>query len=138
MDSSEDTALTTRCPSTLASHPFNPPYNPVTHLLTSNPLPHPIPYPLPAGRIIDCAWTVAFDPKFDPLLAAVKEATNTGIRAAGIDVQMCEIGEAIQEVRRRQSRNRTTKSAEWIRDASELFRIKEMPSSITHETAHII
>jgi methionine aminopeptidase len=28
----------------------------------------------------------------------VKEATNTGIRAAGIDVQMCEIGEAIQEV----------------------------------------
>ena len=52
------------------------------------------------GRIIDCAWTVAFDPKFDPLLAAVKEATNTGIRAAGIDVQMCEIGEAIQEVSR--------------------------------------
>ena len=41
---------------------------------------------------------MAFDPKFDPLLAAVKEATNTGIRAAGIDVQMCEIGEAIQEV----------------------------------------
>lgn len=32
------------------------------------------------------------------LLAAVKEATNTGIRAAGIDVQMCEIGEQIQEV----------------------------------------
>ena len=136
MDSSEDTALTCRYPSTLASHPFNPPYKPVTHLLTSHPSPHP--YPLPAGRIIDCAWTVAFDPKFDPLLAAVKEATNTGIRAAGIDVQMCEIGEAIQEVRRRQSRNRTTKSAEWIRDVSELFRLKEMPSSITHKTAHII
>lgn len=50
------------------------------------------------GRIIDCAWTVSFDPQFDPLLEAVKEATNTGIRAAGIDVQMCEIGEAIQEV----------------------------------------
>jgi hypothetical protein len=32
------------------------------------------------------------------LLAAVKEATNTGIRAAGIDVQMCEVGEQIQEV----------------------------------------
>ena len=120
--------------------------HPITLSLTSS---HPIahhtpslttshPYPLPAGRIIDCAWTVAFDPKFDPLLAAVKEATNTGIRAAGIDVQMCEIGEAIQEVRRRQSRNRTTKSAEWIRDVSELFRIKEMPSSVTHETAHII
>ena len=51
-----------------------------------------------SGRIIDCAWTVAFDPQFDPLLAAVKDATNTGIRCAGIDVQMCEIGEAIQEV----------------------------------------
>ncbi len=50
------------------------------------------------GRIIDCAWTVAFDPKYDPLLEAVKEATNTGIRAAGIDVQLCEIGEQIQEV----------------------------------------
>lgn len=50
------------------------------------------------GRIIDCAWTVAFDPQFDELLAAVKDATNTGIRTAGIDVQMCEMGEAIQEV----------------------------------------
>lgn len=50
------------------------------------------------GRIIDCAWTVSFDPQFDPLLLAVKEATNTGIKAAGIDVQLCEIGEQIQEV----------------------------------------
>ena len=31
------------------------------------------------GRIIDCAFTVAFDPKFDPLLQAVKDATNTGM-----------------------------------------------------------
>lgn len=50
------------------------------------------------GRIIDCAWTVAFNEQFDPLLNAVKEATNTGIRMAGIDMQLCEIGEAIQEV----------------------------------------
>ena len=50
------------------------------------------------GRIIDCAWTVAFDPMFDPLLQAVKEATNTGVKAAGIDVQLCEVGEQIQEV----------------------------------------
>jgi methionyl aminopeptidase len=50
------------------------------------------------GRIIDCAFTVAFDPKFDPLLKAVKEATNTGIKTAGIDVRLCDIGEAIQEV----------------------------------------
>ena len=31
------------------------------------------------GHIIDCAFTVAFNPKFDPLLLAVKEATNQGI-----------------------------------------------------------
>eukprot|EP00953_Heterococcus_sp_UTEX-ZZ885_P037768 19388-Heterococcus_DN1.PRE.2 len=49
------------------------------------------------GRIIDCAWTVAFDEKYDPLLAAVKEATNTGIRAAGIDVRLGDIGAEIQE-----------------------------------------
>lgn len=50
------------------------------------------------GRIIDCAWTVSFDSQFDNLLMAVKDATNTGIATAGIDVQLCEVGEAIQEV----------------------------------------
>jgi len=32
------------------------------------------------GRIIDSAFTMAFDPVFDPLLEAVKDATNTGVR----------------------------------------------------------
>ena len=50
------------------------------------------------GRIIDCAWTVTFDEKYDNLLNAVREATNTGIAAAGIDVRLCDIGEAIEEV----------------------------------------
>jgi len=50
------------------------------------------------GRIIDCAFTVAFNPKFQPLLDAVRESTNTGIKAAGIDVRLCDIGEQIQEV----------------------------------------
>ena len=50
------------------------------------------------GRIIDCAWTVAFDPKFDPLLEAAREATNEGIKTAGIDVRLGDIGGAIQEV----------------------------------------
>lgn len=50
------------------------------------------------GRIIDSAWTVSFNPIYDPLLEAVKEATNTGITEAGIDVRLCDIGEAIQEV----------------------------------------
>lgn len=50
------------------------------------------------GRIIDCAFTVAFNPKYEPLLTAVKDATNTGIKTAGIDVRLCDVGEAIQEV----------------------------------------
>jgi len=50
------------------------------------------------GRIIDCAFTVAFNPRYDNLLKAVKDATNTGIKEAGIDVRLCDIGEAIQEV----------------------------------------
>jgi len=32
------------------------------------------------GGIIDCAFTVAFNPVYDNLLLAAKEATNTGIR----------------------------------------------------------
>jgi len=50
------------------------------------------------GRIIDCAFTVAFNPKFDPLLQTVKNATDAGIKAAGIDVRLCDVGAAIQEV----------------------------------------
>ena len=50
------------------------------------------------GYIVDSAFTVAFDPKYDNLLAAVKEATNTGIKEAGIDVRVSDIGAAIQEV----------------------------------------
>lgn len=49
------------------------------------------------GRIVDSAFTVAFDPKYDNLLAAVKDATNTGIYHAGIDARCGEIGEYIQE-----------------------------------------
>lgn len=49
------------------------------------------------GRIIDCAWTVAFNNKFNPLLEAVADATNTGIREMGIDVRIGDIGAAIQE-----------------------------------------
>lgn len=50
------------------------------------------------GHIIDCAFTVAFNPKYDKLLEAVKAATNAGIKAAGVDVRLCDIGEEIQEV----------------------------------------
>ncbi|BAU03775.1 hypothetical protein VIGAN_UM177600, partial [Vigna angularis var. angularis] len=32
------------------------------------------------GYIVDCAFTVAFNPMFDPLLEASREATNMGIK----------------------------------------------------------
>ena len=51
-----------------------------------------------SGRIIDCAFTLTFNPKYDKLLEAVRDATNTGIRESGIDVRLCDIGAAIQEV----------------------------------------
>jgi methionyl aminopeptidase len=35
--------------------------------------------------------------RYDKLLEAVKDATNTGIREAGIDVRLCDIGAAVQE-----------------------------------------
>ncbi|OTB01158.1 hypothetical protein M426DRAFT_323674 [Hypoxylon sp. CI-4A] len=49
------------------------------------------------GRIVDSAFTIAFDPQYDNLLAAVKDATNTGIKEAGIDVRLGELGGYIQE-----------------------------------------
>lgn len=49
------------------------------------------------GRIIDSAYTCTFNPVYDPLLDAVRDATNTGIREAGIDVRLCDIGAAVQE-----------------------------------------
>ncbi|KAG8896956.1 Methionine aminopeptidase 2, partial [Tulasnella sp. 403] len=50
------------------------------------------------GRICDSAFTLNFDPSYDNLVAAVKDATNTGVREAGIDVRLGDIGAAIQEV----------------------------------------
>jgi len=50
------------------------------------------------GRIIDCAWTQAFNDKYSPLLRGVQEATEMGIKTAGIDARLCDVGAAIQEV----------------------------------------
>ncbi|KAL8455062.1 hypothetical protein Emag_001087 [Eimeria magna] len=49
------------------------------------------------GRIIDCAFSIAFDPKFDPLIQATQEATNVGLKMAGVDARLSEIGCAIEE-----------------------------------------
>ena len=50
------------------------------------------------GHIVDCAFTIAFDERYDPLIRTVKDATDAGIKAAGVDVRLCDIGEAVQEV----------------------------------------
>jgi methionyl aminopeptidase len=49
------------------------------------------------GRIVDSAFTMSFDNKYDNLLKAVQEATESGIREAGIDARVGEIGGVIQE-----------------------------------------
>lgn len=49
------------------------------------------------GRICDSAFTLNFEPTYDKLLEAVKAATDTGIREAGIDVRLGELGGLIQE-----------------------------------------
>lgn len=50
------------------------------------------------GWIVDSAFTMAFNPRYDPLLEAVKAATNEGVKHAGIDARLGEIGGYIQEV----------------------------------------
>ena len=50
------------------------------------------------GQIIDSAFTVCFDPRFDPLIEASKQATETGIKLAGPDARISEIAAAIEEV----------------------------------------
>ena len=52
------------------------------------------------GRICDSAFTMTFNEegKYDKIMEAVREATYTGIKEAGIDVRLNDIGEAIQQV----------------------------------------
>ena len=49
------------------------------------------------GFVIDCAFTIAFNPMYDNLLMASKDGTDTGIKLAGIDARLGEIGAGIQE-----------------------------------------
>lgn len=50
------------------------------------------------GTIIDSAFTLCWNDQYKPLLEAVKDATNTGCKVAGIDVRLGDVGAAIQEV----------------------------------------
>jgi methionyl aminopeptidase len=49
------------------------------------------------GRIVDSAFTLTWNPIYDNLLAAVKDATNTGIKEAGVDARISHISACIQE-----------------------------------------
>lgn len=50
------------------------------------------------GRIVDSAFTIAFNPKYDEAIKCTQDGTNTGLQEAGVDARFCDIGEAIQEV----------------------------------------
>lgn len=50
------------------------------------------------GWIVDSAFTICFDHKYDNLLNASKEATYTGLKNIGIDVNIADWGREIQEV----------------------------------------
>ncbi len=50
------------------------------------------------GWIIDSAFTVCFDSKFNNLLDAVKDGTETGIKHLGVDAPISDYGSSIQEV----------------------------------------
>ncbi|KAM0686990.1 Methionine aminopeptidase 2 [Conglomerata obtusa] len=50
------------------------------------------------GWIMDSAFTVAFNPRYENLLLASQEATEAGIKALGVDVRVCDIGAVISEV----------------------------------------
>jgi methionyl aminopeptidase len=49
------------------------------------------------GRILDSAFTMHWNPRYDNLIAAVKDATNTAIKHSGVDALLCDIGAAVQE-----------------------------------------
>lgn len=49
------------------------------------------------GHIIDSAFTMSFNPDMDPLVQATREATWAGLKMAGIDARLCELGEVIEE-----------------------------------------
>lgn len=49
------------------------------------------------GRILDSAFTLTWEPTYDKLVEAVRAATDTGVREAGIDVRLGELAGYIQE-----------------------------------------
>ena len=54
------------------------------------------------GRIVDSAFTLVFNPMYDNLLAAVKDATNTGIRVSQ-NIRYCAVRPVLTLGRKRVS-----------------------------------
>lgn len=58
------------------------------------------------GRIVDSAFTMTFDPVYDNLLAAVKDATNTGVRVSCREKALPKAAECVIGGRHRRSDER--------------------------------
>ncbi|KIY52366.1 hypothetical protein FISHEDRAFT_56096 [Fistulina hepatica ATCC 64428] len=84
------------------------------------------------GRIVDSAFTMAFDHTYDKLLEAVRAATDTGIQEAGIDVHLgklagytqetmesyeVEIGGKVYPDSRQSLRRQTVQKGNWLHPA---------------------
>lgn len=50
------------------------------------------------GFLIDSAFSLWWDPELDSIAKASQEATDAGIRAAGVDVPLSHLGNVIEEV----------------------------------------
>lgn len=82
------------------------------------------------GKIVDSAFTMTWEPTYDNLLEAVKAATNAGIKAAGIDARLGEIGGEIQEV---MESYEVTIGTETLRGMSLFFLGKFIPDAYCSE-----
>ncbi|KAJ0297349.1 hypothetical protein COL516b_010766 [Colletotrichum fioriniae] len=77
------------------------------------------------GWIVDSAFTMSFDPAWDSLLAGVRDATESGIKTAGIDVRICDVSAAIQE---------TMESYE-VEVGGKMFPVKPVRNICAHDIA---
>ncbi|KAH7375919.1 peptidase M24, structural domain-containing protein [Plectosphaerella cucumerina] len=78
------------------------------------------------GWIVDSAFTMSFDPVFDNLLDAARAATNAGIKAAGIDVRICDVSAEIQD---------TMESYE-VEIGGKMFPVKAVRNINAHDIQH--
>lgn len=50
------------------------------------------------GYIIDSAFSISFNPTFDPLLEVARESVDVGIKNSGVDAYIYDVSSSIQEV----------------------------------------